>query len=511
MHKQLAIAAAICLLSLVVYLRTMAPGLTWAHQGADGGDLAAAVMTGGIPHPPGYPSYVLTARIFAALPVGDVAFRLNLMSALCAAAAAGVVYLLARALLQPSRNALDGGEKDTLATCGESLASAAAALAFAFSPVFWSQALITEVYAFNALLCAVLLLLASARCPRPWLCLVLGFGLGNHLSLVLLAPALALMSGPSVLRGRRAEWRWYALALAAGLAVYLYLPVRAAASPLINWGDPRTLERFVWTVTAAPYRGYFFDVAPAELPGRPAAWAALLVQQFGWPGLAVILLGLWESLSSGDTRRAWAVASVFVLYSIYALGYRTADSYVYLIPAYLAAALWLARGLLIVWQMLHAWTPAALRRRLMPLLAAALLIALPAYQLAANWRQMDVSRDDEARSFVAAVMAELPPRALVLTASDEHTFALWYEQAARGRDDIMVVDRDLTQFAWYRAQIAARAPDIAPPADLSVPAEYMAALVQSASQQRAVFLAGDAALQRSFRWQRRGVLWVLMP
>jgi hypothetical protein len=59
----------------VLYLYTMAPGLTWENDGRDGGDLIAAAATGGIAHPTGYPLYLLLARVFQSLPVGFLAFR----------------------------------------------------------------------------------------------------------------------------------------------------------------------------------------------------------------------------------------------------------------------------------------------------------------------------------------------------------------------------------------------------------------------------------------------------
>ena len=53
-----------------VYFSTLAPGLTWAHNGADGGDLLSAVASGGVPHPTGYPTYLLLAQAFQYIPVG---------------------------------------------------------------------------------------------------------------------------------------------------------------------------------------------------------------------------------------------------------------------------------------------------------------------------------------------------------------------------------------------------------------------------------------------------------
>jgi hypothetical protein len=63
--------AVVTCLALAGYALTLAPGLTWAHDGADGGDFATALATGGIAHPPGYPTYLLAAAPAAALPVGN--------------------------------------------------------------------------------------------------------------------------------------------------------------------------------------------------------------------------------------------------------------------------------------------------------------------------------------------------------------------------------------------------------------------------------------------------------
>ena len=72
----------------LIYLRTLAPGLTWANDGSDGGDLIAAAATGGVAHPTGYPLYLILARLFQFLPLGPLAFRTNLMSVLVSALAA---------------------------------------------------------------------------------------------------------------------------------------------------------------------------------------------------------------------------------------------------------------------------------------------------------------------------------------------------------------------------------------------------------------------------------------
>jgi hypothetical protein len=76
------------LFALIVYQLTLAPDLTWAHNGSDGGDLIASSYAGGAAHPPGYPVYSLLGRAAALLPIGSITYRYTMLSALAAAGAA---------------------------------------------------------------------------------------------------------------------------------------------------------------------------------------------------------------------------------------------------------------------------------------------------------------------------------------------------------------------------------------------------------------------------------------
>ena len=135
---------------MALYARTLAPGLTWAHHAADGGDLLAAALTVGVPHPSGYPTYQLLLRTAIALFPGEPARAGNWLSALCAAAAVALCADLAGRMLAriDSRGAAPGWS---------GLAALAAALTWAASPILWGQAVVTEVYALNALIVVGLL------------------------------------------------------------------------------------------------------------------------------------------------------------------------------------------------------------------------------------------------------------------------------------------------------------------------------------------------------------------
>lgn len=505
-------ASAVFLIALAVYVLTLAPSITWSHDAVDSGELVTAAVTGGVPHPPGYPTYMLLASLFARLPLGEPARGVNLLSALCAAGAAAVVCAAAWRLL-------DAGAAARSAPLGRRARSVQAALAgmaglwFAFSPTLWSQAVVAEVYALHALFSAILLyaitalLAGGASRPSPrcfWLAAgLLGLGMGNHLSLAFFLPALGV-AGLWGLREhprRRAVWGLATLFFLLGLSIYLLVPVRARAGAPVNWGDPRTPERFWWLVSGQIYRRYFFAFPLGDMPARIGAWAALLRDQFGLWGIALIIAGVWFAWGE---RRRWLAATglAYVLVVLYALGYDTADSYVYLIPSYALCALWMAYGLAGLWrEIISLWEPA---RRAWPALIA-LCLLLPALNLARWWPAMDLSQDRLALSAAEEALQEAGEGALLLVHGDGPTFAVWYAHYALGRrPDVIVVNTALWNYDWYREGMSRQAPELAP-AGGDAPAT-LDALIEAFRETRPVYLLGESTVLERYGWEHAGLL-----
>lgn len=424
-------------LALLVYLLTLGPGLTFANYGTDGGDLIAAARTLGVPHPSGYPTYTLLAWLFTHLPVGVIAYRVNLFSAVCAAIAVGLV--------------LRASQVETPAQGQSLLITTATSLILAYSSLFWSQAVISEVYALLALFSAVLLLLLIRwrAGGRGWLlCLAaftLGLGLGNHLTLVFVLPAAFILLWPE----RR---RWFCprillpgMALfVLGLSVYLYLPLAAQHRPPVNWGNPQTWRGFLWVVTGKQYQVFAFGLEPAAMPGRLLSWAGILGDQFGWWGLAIALVGAW-SWWQRDRRFALFALAWMLLVAVYAFLYDTGDSHVYLIPAVMLMALWWGEGVRRLLSLVQAQRKEWLRWALVGVLL------LPLMSLALHWRAVRPDDDWQAHAFVYQVVDAVGPQSVIVVRADGPTFALWYGfYAEELRSDIAVVNGPLLAYYWYR-------------------------------------------------------------
>lgn len=440
--------------ALFLYWTGAAPGLTWAHHGADGGDFLAAAATNGVPHPSGYPLYMLLLRAWLQLgnlinPQLEIAYWGNRLSALCAAGAVGFTVAATVLLLPQSRLRW--------------LWAILAGLVFSITPIVWSQALITEVYALHALLVAAMgwLVLTSKQeesvVRNVMMGALMGLGAAHHLTSILLWPALLywrvhalpLRKWPVVVL----QIVGFALLLVLGFYASLMWRIASAETPPpVAWGYPRDLSGLWWLVSGEAYRNYVFGMTLQGYVGRLASLASLLVEQFTPLGLAFAIGGfaVWDRhfphLRAGAIL--WAVPV-----SLYAAGYSTVDSYVYLLPVVWLMSLLLGQALASgsAWlvQRLPAfstWLPPAFAGLCIVAIAAATLWRFPTF---------DLRNDRAAQEFLDAAMTTLEPGSLVVSSADAPTFALWYGQWGSGElaervPDLILVNHALYQFGWYR-------------------------------------------------------------
>ena len=330
-----AFAAAAALLALAIYLVTVAPSVATIYD--DSLELQVVCSTLGIAHPTGYPLYTLLGWLFTLIPVGDPAFRVNLMSAVFGGVAVGLVYMLCRQLFCYRAAALTG------------------AMALAISPVFWSQATIAEVYTLNAAFLAATLWLAlwagSARDEWPtalkrmqWLAVVYGFSLTHHrMSLLLLPPLVAYLWWGFGKRMRPRIWGRLALLVALPLLLYAYLPLRGQVTSSLDGTYTNTLQGFIQYIAASSYDVFLGQSSPV-VPGKPlSAYVAVFASQFGilgWVFIAAGIAFLW-----GRAGQRLLVGSSLLLNLIFAVAYRVQDAEVFCIPAIIILAVMLALGL----------------------------------------------------------------------------------------------------------------------------------------------------------------------
>ncbi len=450
-------AAAFC-----VYALTASPVMGWL----DSPEFVATSASLGVAHSPGHPIPALLGRMVSLFPVGDVAFRVNLASALCAAGAAVAMYAAARHLLAIA--APDTGRRAREAVAG------AAGLVLAFSWAAWFQGVRAEVYALQTLL--VLGTLASlfaydrARQPR-WLALaglLGGLALANHhlIALLFLLPAAVAVLARSRARRPRAQTVMATALLGVlGLAAFLYLPVRAAQHPEVNWGAPDTASRFAWTVSAKAFQKAVGAERPTTRGEDAAQVARALAENATLPLAVAALLGLYLALR----RRGWRRQALLLLAVVgfaaagrVLVGFDPAmpDHHAYLLPGIAALILLGFTGLAVARDLLAELRPASARAGSAVLVGLALLL-VPA-QLLANAGESSL-RNAYASDEVARWEYEgLPPRTVLLVSYFETSYRVDALRAAeQGRPDIAVLDLGFLTFPGMAEEAKRRYPELA--------------------------------------------------
>jgi hypothetical protein len=442
--------------SFLIYLRTLAPSVATIFD--DSLEFQLVCYQPGIAHPSGYPLYTLLGKLFTLLPVGDVAYRVNLMSAVFASLAVVFVYVALRLLIEHRVPALLG------------------AATFAVSPVFWSQAIIAEVYTLNALFVAgtLCLLLAWAQAHREQgdlagdptrllslLALLYGLSLTHHRTMLLLAPA-ALVFILTVDRRLFARGRLLArlaVFLVAPLLLYLYLPLRGLTMSSLNGVYQNTLRGFLSYVAAGSY-GIFLTENPLAQSRDLASYATLLRDQFTWVGIVLAGVGLVYSF------RRWREAVLLLLFAVttalFALVYRVPDIEVFLIPLFLVCALWLAMGLAALWELILALLSrvqmkqrAALRNGLYCCLLVGGLL-LPLFLWKEHRGQIDLSQRWEVHDYGVDVLSlPLEEDAVIVGILGEMTLLNYFQQTEGLLPDLVTLpaDKEEERLAVVRDQM----------------------------------------------------------
>ncbi len=406
-----------------IYLLTM--GRTVGK--ADSFEFQVVIPQLEIAHPTGYPLYILLTKLLTLfIPVGGMAWRVNVITAGYALLALYLLYELMRHLTKMP------------------IIGVLTAALFALTPTFWSQAINAEVYSLNSLIVtAALLLMAkisrepSRRLPFA-LAAVLGLGLTNHLTTVilLLTAVLTLFSARKKINLRPVTLPALLIAFLLPLSLYAYLPIRWQALH----DEPMGASRFIEWVIAGRFRGALQLWAWLHDPARYTVVARLFTAEWTLFYLLAAAIGLLI-LAKTEWRHAFALTLIFTGYSFYALNYYVPDLAVFLIPAHLIIAILIG-------------TAAAKADRSAILFT---LFALPLFARAGmeTWAQLDQSTDDGLTRWGEAVLALPLAENGAILADSEKIAPLYYLQRAEGmRPDLDILV--LPDEAAYRAEVDGR-------------------------------------------------------
>jgi hypothetical protein len=451
--------------ALALYVKTLSPGV----YTFDSAELAAGAYSLGIVHATGYPLYLMLAKVFTLFaPFGDVAYRVNLFSAMCAALA---LVVLRRLIF-----------KFTASPSASLLATAILGLSYPF----WSEAVVAEVYTLH-----ILFLLASLLLALRWrdsglaadfvlLNFIFGLSFGNHMSTILLTPGLGLLilKRPPPLR----LWLAGVAAFAIGPLTYLYLPIRYAANPALNFApllgvDLSTLRGVIWMMRGEMFADSMFGYRPVELPGEIFQFLELLMVTFFGVGVVTAAIGAREQWRR-DRVLFISLSLITGTNAIFYINYRVFDKDTMFLPVFVVISLWLGVGL----KVLSERSP-VVRWGAMAGLALMLIV---------NYPRVDLSGNTITREFAMRQLHVVPPNAVIVGGWIDIT-PLQYLQVVEGiRPDVTLFDFGLYTLGRRAALRAQDLDEVAQQAIIE--AEVLRLVTEDLAAGRTVFTLGPIPL-----------------
>lgn len=238
------------LIVFLIYILTAPPSVYFG----DNGELITAAHTLGIPHPTGFPLYILTAKIFTFLPLGDTGFKINLLSSFFAALTISVLFFI---FLILSKKFFDNFDF---------ISALLFSLLFAFTHTFWSQAILARIYAMNIFFCSILLLsffyyneIKKSDKILFLMAFLTGVGSGIHLTFIIFSLFLwiyIIIYNFSDLKNKIFILLFFFLS---GISVYFYIIIRGSSDAILNWHPIKNINDFFYYITQKQYKQKMFS------------------------------------------------------------------------------------------------------------------------------------------------------------------------------------------------------------------------------------------------------------
>ena len=520
------VAGLVFFITTVIYLSTLAPTVAFW----DCGEFITTAYTLGIPHPPGAPFYTLLGRIFSLLPFGEIAFRVNLLSAAAGIATVVLIYLCTVRLLTTWLDRENMVQQIAIFVGG-----VVASLSTAFSFSFWNNAIEAEVYGLSMCITMLAVWVAlrwddahkdhNSDRLLLFIAYLFGLGAGVHLQCLLTIPGILILLFTDLMEDRplqhqvlvvvglilypflsivfplsvaalltgavvigllilRPAWRnpqFWVLGIvigALGFSTYFALFIRSGLNPIIDMNDPETWENFKAFMGRQQYGTHFV------FPRRAEPWAfqfnihvKYFLQQFPFfDGISAsfrravdVYMGRYQiiqyslitlALGIGGAvyhlRKDWKrFASLFAMFALMGVGLvlylnmpdpePREREYIF-VGAYTFFGIWMGIG--------AAGVIAWMQNKSLAILAAILLLLVPAGILVKNYHVHDRTGDFVSYDYAYNIMATCEENAILFTNGDNDTYPLWFLQGVEGvRNDIQIVNLSLIKTSWYIKQL----------------------------------------------------------
>jgi len=473
------------IISFAFYLTSIAPSVIQI----DTGELAAVQCTLGIAHPTGYPLFTILGYVFSLIPLPVTKiFQMNLLAALYCSAAVSVFTFTAKIVLdnwnsfqfikhskeKNKRKKKESGKVVKPASSStvelsepfKIISAIFGGLFLALSKTFWFQSTSVEVYSLHLLLITLIILALvkafllsdkESSISKYWIVfaitLVLGFT--NHMTTLLIIPGVAYLyftkNGFSTKSIKQIIFMLL-IFFPILILVYLYLPIRASQSPVMNWGNPIEWERIIRHISGQQYQVWLFSSTEAAakqfnyfVNNLPIEFSFSLL--FALAGLVVSFI----------YARKFFIFNIIVFLStvLYSINYDINDIDSYFLLAYISLAFFAVFG--IVQLILF-----ATKKKMQLIIPVSLLVLFVGLQFYSNYDEVNQRGNFIYEDYTKSILNTVPKNSIVFSYQwDYFISASYYFQLVEGfRKDVVVIDKELLRRSWYYNQLNTNHPKL---------------------------------------------------
>ncbi|KAM9294395.1 protein O-mannosyl-transferase TMEM260 [Gastrophryne carolinensis] len=447
-----------------VYINTLHPSV----PGGDSGELITATYELGVAHPPGYPLFTLLAKLAMVLvPVGSIAYRVNLLCGLFGAIAAALLF------------------SGTSRLSGSYAAGILAAGLFSFSRLTWQWSIAAEVFSLNNLFVALLMALTvefrKAKTARgrskvslygAFFC---GLSLCNQHTIVLYIVCIVVWVLFQLASHKELSLR-YLLKLgscfAGGLSPYFYLIVSSYFNQARwTWGDQTTIQGLLTHLLREEYGT--FSLANSETGSGMVENLMFQINHMFTEipplaqGLALLALILCFINRDSNMSEFGLFTTMLFSYSLFFSWRANLDISKPLLMG-VVERFWMQSNIVVC--VLAGLGLASLTVSLSAKLAYSNLfyymewiftVLIIARQISDNYSVCDQSRNYVVDTFGRNILSSIPLNSIVLLRGDLPGNSLRYLHYCEGlRPDLSLVDQEMMTYKWYITKIAKYLPNV---------------------------------------------------
>ncbi len=429
-------------LPFTVYFLTMCPTIS----SGDSAELITNAFQFGLIHPPGYPLYTFIAKVFTYIPLGSIAWRINLLSVVFMSLSVSFLFFTVNLVIKRTSISL------------------LLALLYGFSPLIWRYAVVTEVFALNQFFLSLFLYFALSlfytKLPRYFvmMALVAGLALAHHQTFIFVALPLFIWAGLFLYKKINSASLCMACVLfLVGISPYGLLFVFGNSMTLLSWGQIQDFADLLHHILRLDYG--MLNLGPRYAGNyflkNNAQFFVTLWSNSLFILLPILLVSAWSGLKD-FTLKTWRSPFVWISVSviIYTIVFHTlaeidsADA-IYLsvlqrfwMLPYMLLFILAASGFEFLYQKVFTTN----RNRIFVVSLSVLVIV----QLTMNYQKSNQSKNWLYHDFAKTLLSPVDKDGILLVYGDLDVFTATYMQICEGlRPDVKIVSQARLSYSWY--------------------------------------------------------------